>query len=91
MIWWVVGGFLAGGGLAEHLAPALAQWGGGAGAVAGWLAHSLVYPRVACTWCSGNPKRRDGSGRVWRNCFVCGGSGQRRRVGARVLRRHRRA
>lgn len=87
MTWWLLAGAAAGG-WAGRLAG-LGELGAGAGAVGAWLVHSLLYPRVACWWCGGQPRRRDETGVFWRNCWVCGGTGQRRRIGARILARHR--
>lgn len=47
-----------------------------AGLLAGFIAVQ-VHPRTKCWKCNGDPKVRDESGRNWRNCWVCGGSGRR--------------
>lgn len=52
------------------------------------VVHALLRPRAKCLRCDGKP-REHGIGGFWRNCWLCGGSGQRRRLGAKVLSRHR--
>jgi hypothetical protein len=56
---------------------------------AGLVAAALVtwwFPNTKCWWCGprGGPRRMDGSGQYWHNCFVCGGSGKRKRLGAMI-------
>jgi hypothetical protein len=53
-----------------------------------YIARCLYSPRAKCWWCHGKPKRFDSEG-AFRNCWVCKGSGQRRRLGAKILARHR--
>jgi uncharacterized membrane protein len=52
-----------------------------AGAVSVWF-----YPTTRCWYCGprGGPKRMDSGRKNWHDCFVCGGSGKRKRFGARV-------
>lgn len=61
-------------------------------AVAGGVAAALVYavqcwwwPYAACLKCDGAGRFRSPTGRAWRNCRRCGGSGTRVRVGRRLL------
>ncbi len=51
-----------------------------------WVVHSLWFPWTACPRCAGGTVRAE-SGRVWRDCRACGGSGKRRRLLARLLTR----
>jgi hypothetical protein len=53
-----------------------------AGLIAAWVTVQL-FPFTRCWWCKGSPRVTDGSGRNWRNCAVCGGSGRRLRLFAR--------
>jgi len=53
----------------------------------GLVAAGMTYfvavqlrPWTGCLWCRESPKRRDESGRNWRYCWVCAGSGRRLRV-----------
>lgn len=51
-----------------------------------WLAHSYCFPWTECKVCKGTPKRRNrGVFNIY--CPLCGGSGRRRRWGARLLGR----
>lgn len=63
--------------LARHGWLAVAA-GLAAGAVVLWL-ESLLYPFARCWWCRGNPRRWNGDDTAWHDCWVCGGSGRRRR------------
>lgn len=69
------------------LATVLILW------TAGYLLACLLFPYKACTWCSGG-KHRSPSGRAFRACWRCGGSGKQLRLGRRlasgVSRRERR-
>lgn len=60
---------------------------GVAAGIVGAALSVLAYPFTLCWWCGkrGGPRRRDRSGRNWRNCWVCGGSGKRLRFLAWVL------
>lgn len=51
-----------------------------------WIVHSLWFPWTSCGQCAGGKHYSD-SGRAWRNCRACGGSGKRRRVVAKLLGR----
>lgn len=59
----------------------------------GWyLVTCALFPWRACSWCDSG-KRRNSSGKSWRECGHCGGTGRRARIGQLVLRamsnRHR--
>jgi hypothetical protein len=51
----------------------------------GWWRLSLrLWPYAPCRWCGGRRGRNAGStGQRWGRCSRCGGSGQRKRFGAR--------
>jgi len=51
---------------------------------AGYLLACWIWPFAACLTCSGDGKRRSPSGKAWRTCKRCGGSGARLRIGRRV-------
>jgi hypothetical protein len=53
--------------------------------LAAYAAHSVFWPHAKCRWCKGRKRSRSPSGRAWRNCSHCGGSGERLRVGARLF------
>jgi hypothetical protein len=61
-------------------------------AVVGWYATVCRWwPYSRCWSCSGTGKSASPSGRHWRPCRRCGGSGTRVRLGGRLLtagRRH---
>ncbi|GIL29943.1 hypothetical protein NUM_51970 [Actinocatenispora comari] len=48
-------------------------------AVACW-----VWPFVACPRCTGSGTHRSPSGRAWRDCRRCSGTGRRLRLGRRA-------
>jgi hypothetical protein len=50
----------------------------------GYLAACAIWPFTACSRCDGNGKRRSPSGKAWRPCRRCGGTGARLRLGRRV-------
>lgn len=52
---------------------------------AGYLAACMVWPFANCLRCDGDGKRRAPTGRTWRTCKPCKGTGQRRRVGTVLL------
>jgi hypothetical protein len=56
----------------------------GAGVYAG---ACLFWPWTACEKCEGAGKFRSPSGKNWRPCPRCGGSGRKERFGAVVLRK----
>lgn len=45
-----------------------------------WLLSSLIWPYTQCRQCHGERRFRSPSGKHWRECPVCGGSGKRRRL-----------
>jgi hypothetical protein len=49
--------------------------------LAGYLLACWLWPFSSCLVCGGNGKRRSPSGRAWRNCRRCRGTGTRLRVG----------
>lgn len=42
------------------------------------------FPFAACRWCEGGGKKRSSSGRAWRKCWRCKGTGSRLRFGRKV-------
>lgn len=52
-----------------------------------WIAHSIARPYTVCVACKGNSRKRGFSGKSWRNCAVCKGSGKRRRLIPALLAR----
>lgn len=58
----------------------------------GYLAACAIWPFTSCARCDGRGKFRSPSGRAWRRCGRCRGSGSRLRYGRRLwayLRRER--
>lgn len=53
-----------------------------------YIGVCLFDPRTPCWWCRGVAKRFNSEGH-FHLCWICGGSGQRRRMGAKILARHR--
>jgi hypothetical protein len=53
-------------------------WGGG------YVIACWIWPFAACRKCDGAGKFASPSGRAWRNCKRCKGSGKRVRGGVRV-------
>ena len=51
-----------------------------AGLVA-YVVQSIYRPYARCWRCKGKPRFTSSSGRTWRDCWFCGGSGKRRRLG----------
>jgi hypothetical protein len=45
-----------------------------------YLVAVQLHPRTRCWKCDGDPKVRDKTGRNWRNCAICKGSGRRWRA-----------
>jgi DnaJ-class molecular chaperone len=56
-------------------------------AVAGYLAACRWWPYAACWRCHGDGKKRSPTGRAWRPCKRCKGTGTRLRIGRRILNR----
>lgn len=69
---------------------ALAVFGGLVAGACYWVA-CLVWPFAACRRCHGDGKSRSPSGRTWRLCKRCDGTGRRLRVGRHVINYLRRA
>jgi hypothetical protein len=64
------------------LSAAVALW------VALWLIDSIRRPFAPCLLCRGRPRNRGrGGGRNYSKCGLCGGSGERRTLGAVLVRR----
>lgn len=57
---------------------------GGAAAALWYVIHCAFWPFAACWRCGGDGKFRSGSGRSWRRCRRCKGSGERVRLGRRI-------
>jgi hypothetical protein len=51
---------------------------------AGYVVACWIWPFAACRKCDGAGKFQSPSGRAWRNCKRCKGSGKRVRGGVRV-------
>jgi len=49
--------------------------------LAGYAIACWIWPFKACRRCEGNGKLRSPSGKAWRRCKRCGGSGGRLRAG----------
>jgi hypothetical protein len=56
----------------------------GLGWFGGYVIACWIWPFAACRKCEGAGKFRSPSGRAWRNCKRCKGSGKRVRGGVRV-------
>lgn len=58
-------------------------------AATAWLAvyafAAWVWPFTACRKCHGGGKLRSPSGRNWRRCKRCGGTGRRLRLGRKIV------
>lgn len=50
---------------------------------------SWVWPLRRCRSCKGTGRSRSPTGKAWRKCGRCAGSGDRLRAGARLLGRRR--
>jgi len=53
-------------------------------AAAIYLLACWAWPFAACRACHGDKRRRSPTGRSWRTCKRCKGTGQRLRVGRRI-------
>lgn len=56
------------------------SWLGVACGALAYLVAVQLHPRTACWKCGGNSKVRDKSGKNFRFCFACKGSGRRWRA-----------
>lgn len=56
---------------------------------AGYLAACWLFPFAACRRCDGSGKKRSPSGRAWRRCKRCKGTGARLRIGRKITNRMR--
>lgn len=81
--------------LAAYLVASSWGWSGGQTLdlcvgvlLTGYVIDCLLDPRADCWWCHGSPKRRNDRG-FFHLCWICKGSGQRKRWGSQVLGRHR--
>ena len=54
-------------------------------AAGGYLLAAAVWPFAAHGRCKGTGKLRSPSGRSWRTCRGCGGTGRKLRLGRRVF------
>lgn len=50
-----------------------------------YVALCIFFPLARCGRCSGNGKIRQPLGRAYRRCGGCGGSGERVRLGRRLM------
>lgn len=64
----------------------MAGWGAAAAVIGlAWYAvHCRFWPFAACRKCDGAGKFRSSTGRSWRRCGRCKGSGERVRFGRRL-------
>lgn len=58
---------------------------GGLVAGGGYWVACLLWPFAACRRCHGDGKSRSPSGRSWRLCKRCDGTGRRLRLGRHVI------
>jgi len=57
----------------------------------GYLAASTFWPYANCGKCGGGGRFRSPSGKAWRSCRRCKGTGFRLRIGRRVWNHYRHA
>lgn len=50
----------------------------------GYVVACCWWPLAACRWCRGRGKFRSPSGKAWRRCRHCKGSGARVRAGRKL-------
>lgn len=55
----------------------------------GYRISLAIWPFTDCRACSGSGNNPGSTRKRWGNCRRCGGSGQKLRLGARLLRRRR--
>ena len=53
----------------------------------GYALACAIWPFGSCARCRGDGKLRSPSGKAWRRCKRCKGTGARLRIGRRVLNR----
>ncbi|MQA16950.1 MAG: hypothetical protein GEV09_23305 [Pseudonocardiaceae bacterium] len=53
--------------------------------VAGYIAACAIWPFARCRWCTGSGRKRSPTGRAWRDCGHCRGTGRRIRPGRLLL------
>lgn len=53
-------------------------------AAAGYWIACAFWPFAACAWCGGDGRKKSPSGKYWRPCRRCKGTGTRVRTGRRV-------
>lgn len=53
--------------------------------LAGYAAACWIWPFTACRKCDGAGKHRSPSGKAWRKCRRCAGSGTRIRLGRKLF------
>jgi hypothetical protein len=59
-------------------------WLAGLVAAAGYAISCAIWPFRACRRCGGIGRFRSPSGRAWRNCRSCRGTGAKIRLGRRI-------
>jgi hypothetical protein len=52
-----------------------------------YVLHGLIWPYTACPACQGGKHHYSPTGKNWRNCGKCGGSGKKTRLISRLLGR----
>ena len=60
------------------------------GALLLYVGACVVWPFTAHRWCGGTGKRRSPSGKAWRPCRGCAGTGRRIRLGRQLYELGRR-
>lgn len=58
-----------------------------AGATCWYAVACLIWPYASCGRCEGGGKLRSPSGRTWRACPRCAGTGRRLRIGRHMINR----
>lgn len=66
------------------MSPILAATATAVVLAAGYMLACWIWPFASCFGCSGDGKRRSPTGRSWRRCKRCRGTGERLRVGRRL-------
>lgn len=52
-----------------------------------YLAACVLWPFKRCRWCTGSGRSRSPSGKAWRDCRHCDGTGTTLRAGRRLTNR----